>query len=323
MDKPLLLSLLRQMLLIRRFEERSAEMYTMGKIGGFLHLYIGQEAVGVGAISVLEPHDYIVSHYREHGHALARGMESGRVMAELFGRVTGVSKGKGGSMHLFDAAKGFFGGYAIVGAGMPIATGLALASQYAGDGRVTLNFFGDGAVNQGEFHESLNLAALWRLPVVFLCENNQYAMGTSIERTSAVKEVHKRASAYGIPGTSVDGMDLMAVREATREAVERARSGGGPTLLEAITYRFRGHSMADPTMVYRSRDEEDHWKKRDPIPLFESWLKSAELITDAEIEALNREVANEVAEAIRFADESPEPPLTALLEDVYAGDTNA
>ncbi len=318
MDKTELVSLFRQMLLIRRFEEDSAEMYARGKIGGFLHLYIGQEAVGVGAISALAPQDYIVSHYRDHGHALARGTEPGRVMAELFGKATGVSKGKGGSMHLFDVSRGFWGGYAIVGAAMPIAVGLALASQYQNGSRVVLNFFGDGAVNQGEFHESLNLAALWKLPVVFLCENNKYAMGTSVERASAVPELYRRASAYAIPGLPVDGMDLLAVRDVTQQAMDRARSGDGPTLIEAITYRFRGHSMADPTMVYRTREEEDQWKGRDPITLFQGKLEEQGLITPAEVEALMKEAEAEVAEAIRFADESPEPPLSALYEDVYA-----
>ncbi|HWO94529.1 MAG TPA: thiamine pyrophosphate-dependent enzyme, partial [Dehalococcoidia bacterium] len=234
------------MLLIRRFEDAAAEQYTRARIGGFLHLYNGQEAVAVGAIPVLREDDYIVTHYRDHGQALARGIEPGRVMAELFGKETGVSRGKGGSMHLFDASRHFMGGYAIVGGHLPLACGLALAAQYRGEDTAVLCFFGDGAVNEGEWHESLNLAAVWNLPVVFFCENNEYAMGTAISRASAVIEVWKRTCAYDIPSERIDGMDLWAVRDATQRALAHVRAGKGPILLEAVTYRFRGHSMADP-----------------------------------------------------------------------------
>lgn len=312
-----LLDLYRQMVLVRRFEEKAAEMYTRGKIGGFLHLYIGQEATGVGAIAALRPEDYVVSHYREHGHCLAKGSDPKRVMAELFGKATGLCRGKGGSMHLFDAETGFLGGYAIVAGGMPIAVGLALASAYREDGRVVLNFFGDGAANEGEFHESLNLAALWKLPVVFLLENNLYAMGTALERACAEPELYRRAVAYAMPGLRVDGMDVLAVLEATKEAVDRARSGGGPTLLEAITYRYRGHSMADPAQ-YRTKEEEAEWRHRDPLEQFAGRLLADDGFTQAELDGVQGEVEAELEEAVRFAEESPELPLSALYEDTYA-----
>ena len=315
-DRGQLIDLLRQMMLIRRFEEKAAEMYARRKIGGFLHLYIGQEAVGVGAISTLGPSDYIVSHYREHGHALARGLEPGPLMAELFGRATGVSRGRGGSMHLFDVKRGFMGGYAIVGGHMPLAVGLALASSYLKNGRIVLNIFGDGAVNQGEFHESLNLASVWKLPVVFLCENNLYGMGTDVRRVSAEPEIHKRACAYNIPAERVDGMDLLAVREAARRAVDWARGGKGPYFLEAVTYRFRGHSMADPEF-YRDKAEVERWKAQDPIVRFRRYLEGEGLISEEEARSLEEGVEAVINEAVRFADESPEPPLEALYEHVY------
>jgi pyruvate dehydrogenase E1 component alpha subunit len=315
-DRGQLIDLLRQMMLIRRFEEKAAEMYARRKIGGFLHLYIGQEAVGVGAISTLGPSDYIVSHYREHGHALARGLEPGPLMAELFGRATGVSRGRGGSMHLFDVKRGFMGGYAIVGGHMPLAVGLALASSYLKNGRIVLNIFGDGAVNQGEFHESLNLASVWKLPVVFLCENNLYGMGTDVRRVSAEPEIHKRACAYNIPAERVDGMDLLAVREAARRAVDWARGGKGPYFLEAVTYRFRGHSMADPEF-YRDKAEVERWKAQDPIVRFRRYLEGEGLISEEEARSLEEGVEAAINEAVRFADESPEPPLEALYEHVY------
>jgi pyruvate dehydrogenase E1 component alpha subunit len=315
-DRGQLIDLLRQMMLIRRFEEKAAEMYARRKIGGFLHLYIGQEAVAVGAISTLGPSDYIVSHYREHGHALARGLEPGPLMAELFGRATGVSRGRGGSMHLFDAKRGFMGGYAIVGGHMPLAVGLALASSYLKNGRIVLNIFGDGAVNQGEFHESLNLASVWKLPVVFLCENNLYGMGTDVRRVSAEPEIHKRACGYNIPAERVDGMDLLAVREAARRAVEWARGGNGPYFLEAVTYRFRGHSMADPEF-YRDKAEVERWKAQDPILRFRRYLEDEGLISEEEARSLEEGVEATINEAVRFADESPEPPPEALYECVY------
>jgi len=304
------------MMLIRRFEEKAAEMYARRKIGGFLHLYIGQEAVAVGAISVLGEDDYIVSHYREHGHALARGLDPRRVMAELFGRAAGVSRGRGGSMHLFDVSKNFMGGYAIVGGHMPIAVGLALASACLKNGRVTLNVFGDGAVNQGEFHEALNLASVWKLPVVFLCENNLFGMGTDVRRVSAEPEPHKRACGYNMPAEQVDGQDMLAVREAARQAVDWAREGKGPYFLEAVTYRFRGHSMADPEL-YRDKSDVEPWKARDPITLFRRKLEAKGLLTAADFEAMQAEADRAADEAVRFADESPEPDLNALYENVY------
>jgi pyruvate dehydrogenase E1 component alpha subunit len=308
--------LYRQMLLIRRFEERAAQDYAYQKIGGFLHLYIGEEAVAVGAISVLRPDDYVVGHYRDHGHALAKGCDPKRVMAELYGKATGLCKGKGGSMHLFDAEHGMLGGYAIVAGGMPIAAGHALASAYLGDGRVTLDFLGDGAANEGEFHETLNLAALWKLPMAFIIENNFYAMGTRVDRASAEPQLWKRAAAYGMPGKQIDGMDVLEVRAAAAEAVQRARAGEGPSLVEAMTYRFRGHSMADPTQ-YRAKAEEQEWKARDPILHFEQALRAAHLLTDQELADLARSVEDQVREAAEFADQSPFPAPAALYEDIY------
>ena len=318
MEKWQYTDLLRQMLLIRRFEEKAAEMYMRGKIGGFLHLYIGEEAMAVGSISTLKPQDYIVSHYREHGHALARGIEPQRIMAELFGRSTGTSKGKGGSMHLFDAQRGFLGGYAIVGGMMPIAVGLGLAAQQQGNDSVTLCFFGDGAVNEGEFHESLNLAALWNLPVVFFCENNGYGMGSPISDTFAGTDIFRFAPVYGIntPG-KIDGMDVFEVMEATREAVDRARKGQGPTFIEAISYRFRGHSMADP-MVYRKKTEEEEWRNKGPIVRMKRHMEELGLLDEAEMKALEAETDEVIEDAVRFADESPVLPYESISDDVYA-----
>lgn len=318
MEKWQYTDLLRQMLLIRRFEEKAAEMYMRGKIGGFLHLYIGEEAVAVGSISTLKPQDYIVSHYREHGHALARGIEPRRVMAELFGRSTGTSKGKGGSMHLFDAERGFLGGYAIVGGMMPIAVGLGLAAQQQGNDSVTLCFFGDGAVNEGEFHESLNLAALWNLPVVFLCENNGYGMGSPIQDTFAGTDIFRFAPVYGMntPG-KIDGMDVFEVMEATREAVDRARKGQGPTFIEVMTYRFRGHSMADP-MVYRKKTEEEEWRNKGPIIRMKRHMEEFGLLDEGEMKALEAEVDEVVEDSVQFADQSPVLPFESISDDVYA-----
>ena len=318
MEKWQYTDLLRQMLLIRRFEEKAAEMYMRGKIGGFLHLYIGEEAVAVGSISTLKPQDYIVSHYREHGHALARGIEPRRVMAELFGRSTGTSKGKGGSMHLFDAERGFLGGYAIVGGMMPIAVGLGLAAQQQGNDSVTLCFFGDGAVNEGEFHESLNLAALWNLPVVFLCENNGYGMGSPIQDTFAGTDIFRFAPVYGMntPG-KIDGMDVFEVMEATREAVDRARKGQGPTFIEVMTYRFRGHSMADP-MVYRKKTEEEEWRNKGPIIRMKRHMEELGLLDEGEMKALEAEIDEVVEDSVQFADQSPVLPFESISDDVYA-----
>ena len=318
MQKNEYMDLLRQMLLIRRFEEKAAEMYMRGKIGGFLHLYIGEEAIAVGAISTLQPQDYIVSHYREHGHALARGMEPRRVMAELFGRSGGTSKGKGGSMHLFDADLGFLGGYAIVGGMMPIGVGLGLGAKHLGNDRVTLCFFGDGAVNEGEFHESLNLAALWNLPVVFLCENNGYGMGSPIQDTFAGTDIFRFAPVYGMntPG-QIDGMDVFEVMDATKEAVDRARNGQGPTFIEAKTYRFRGHSMADP-MVYRKKTEEEEWRNKGPIIRLRHHMEELGLLDEADMQALETEIEEIVKDSVEFADSSPVLPHEAIYDDVYA-----
>jgi pyruvate dehydrogenase E1 component alpha subunit len=308
----------RQMLLIRRFEEECARLYMRGKIRGFLHLYIGEEAVAVGAISALGPDDYIITHYRDHGHALARGMDPKVIMAELCGKATGSSHGKGGSMHLMDASKNFMGGYAIVGGHMPLAVGLGLASKYKGEDRVTLCFFGDGAVNQGEFHESLNLASLWKLPVLFFLENNLYGMGTHVDRTHAGgRDIYLVAEAYKIPAAQIDGMDLIAVREATTEAVRRIRSGSGPVFLEAMTYRYRGHSMADPT-AYREASEVEEWRAKDAIERFKSISLEEGLITKADVVAIDKEVEATVEEAVRFAEESPEPEMDELYSNVYA-----
>src|SRR6266545_4728989 len=276
------LDLLRQMLLIRRFEERSSDLYQMGKIRGFLHLYIGEEAVAVGTMQALTPEDAIVSTYREHGHALARGMPASGLMAELYGKATGCSRGRGGSMHFFDAERRFFGGYAIVGGGLPIAVGLALADKMMGLKRVTACFFGDGAVVEGEFHESLNLAKLWDLPVLFICENNLYAMGTALAVSHSVTDLASKAQAYNVPSQAVDGMNILAIETATKAAAERVRQGSGPEMLEMRTYRFRGHSLADPEL-YRSKEEVEHWKERDPIPAFIQKLRDLQLLGDPDL----------------------------------------
>jgi pyruvate dehydrogenase E1 component alpha subunit len=311
------IELLRTMVKIRRFEEKAAEMYARGKIKGFLHLYIGQEAIATGAIAALRDDDYIVSHYREHGHALARGLDPNRVMAELFGRETGVTGGRGGSMHLFDVSKSFLGGYAIVAGHMPLACGLALAEQYKGTDRIAVNFHGDGAVNEGEFHEALNLASVWKLPVVFICENNLYGMGTDVRRVSAVVEIYKRVvEAYAMPAEQVDGMDVLAVRDAVSEATKRARSGQGPVFLEMICYRFRGHSMSDAEL-YRDKDEIEIWKRLDPIKQLRERLQRDDLLSDADFERMQAEADEMANEAARFADESPEPPLESLYRHVY------
>lgn len=314
-----LIDLLRQMLVIRRFEEKCAEMYALGKIGGFLHLYIGQEAVAVGAISVLRPDDYVIASYREHGHALAKGSDPGKVMAELFGRADGLCKGKGGSMHLFDKTRNFLGGHAIVAGQIPIGTGAAFASKYEGKDQVTLCFFGDGAVNQGVFHEALNLAALWHLPIVYICENNRYGMGTSVDRATSVTNLYRRAEAYGMLGEAVDGMDLLAVRERVGLAVERARRDCIPSFIEAETYRFRGHSMADPG-TYRTKDEVEEQKRHDPVLLFRDRLMADGVLKDSDWKQLEKEVRDIVEGAVRYADASPEPPLEWLLTDVYVSE---
>lgn len=317
MDRELRLRFYQQMQLIRRFEEKAGEQYGRGKIGGFLHLYIGEEACAVGAINTLRHEDYIVTHYRDHGHALVKGCSPRAVMAELYGKATGVSGGMGGSMHLFCPYNRMMGGYAIVGGHIPIGTGVALGIQQQHQDLVCMDFFGDGAVNEGEFHEALNLASIWKLPIVFFCENNLYAMGTALDRASAVPEVYKRAEAYAMPSRQVDGMDVEAVYRTTMEAVERARHGDGPTLIEAITYRFKGHSMAD-AVTYRTRDEEETWRPRDPITLLGQKLVQANEATVEELQAIDTQVQAQVEDAVRFAEESPEPTLEQMYSYVYA-----
>lgn len=317
LDKKTLLNFLHQMLLIRKFEDKAAELYARGKIAGFLHLYNGQEASAVGAISTLEERDLLITHYRDHGHAIARGMDVNRCMAELLGKATGTSKGRGGSMHFFDASLGMLGGWAIVAGHLPLAVGLGLASNYLGKGQVVLCVFGDGATNNGYFHEALNMAKLWKAPVVFLCENNLYGMGTAVHRASATLEMFRKAAPHGIPGERVDGMDVLAVREAATKAVEHARRGDGPYFLEVLTYRFRGHSMADP-ILYRDKAEVEEWKQRDPIVIFRQRLEKEGLLSPQELEQIERETDELVVEAVRFAEESPDPPLTDLYEDIYS-----
>jgi pyruvate dehydrogenase E1 component alpha subunit len=304
------------MSLIRRFEDKVAEMYTRGKITGFCHLYAGEEAVAVGAIHGLFDKDYVVSTYREHGHCLAKGASPRVVMAELFGKATGISKGRGGSMHLFDPALRFMGGYAIVGGGLPIATGLGLSIAYRGDPEVVCCFFGDGALPQGAFHESLNMASLWKLPVIFVCENNFYGMGTLVQNAICQEELYRFADPYKIPGIRVDGMDVVEVYAAVSEAAARAREGKGPSLIEAITYRFRGHSMSDPA-EYRSKREERIWQERDPIKRYRNLLMHERRILPAVLDRIDQEESALVDDAVKFADESPEPPLSELTKNVY------
>jgi len=317
-DADTLRKMLRDMLLIRRFEEKSGEAYALGKIGGFCHLYIGQEAVGVGTMAALRPDDYVLTSYREHGQALARGMSARAVMAELCGKATGCSGGKGGSMHLFDVSKNFLGGHAIVGGHIPLVAGVAFAIKYREGDQVAVAFFGEAAVNNGAFHEALNMAALWRLPAIFICENNRYGMGTALERASAIYDVAQRACSYDMPAEVVDGMDVLAVRDAVSRAAQRARDRYTPTLLEIRTYRFMGHSMSDPIHGhYRTKDEVDQMKARDPIHSFAEKLRAEGAIDDEHWQAMEADVADEVADAVRFADESPEPGAEALTADVY------
>lgn len=312
------LELFRQMFLIRQFEIACGENYSKGLIRGFLHLYIGQEATGVGAISTLREDDYVVSHYRDHGHALARGLDVNRSMAELFGRATGTSKGKGGSMHLFDAAKGFMGGHAIVAGQLPLAAGLALAQQYNKTDALTICFFGDGSTNQGIYHETMNLAAVWKLPVLFFLENNMYGMGSSIERVRAGGiDFYPGMATYGIPAAEVDGMDVLAVKEATEIAVERIRDGEGPQFIEAKTFRFAGHSLADG-QKYRGQEEVKEWEERDPVATFPAQLIKRGLVTSDQIDEIKTEVNEAVAKAVEFAEQSPDPDLPEIYNDVLA-----
>ncbi len=309
--------LLRQMLLIRTFEDKCVELYSAGEIRGFVHLYIGEEAVATGVNQALTADDSIVSTYREHGHALARGMPLDSLMAEMFGKTTGCSRGRGGSMHLFDVSRRFYGGNAIVGGGLPLAVGVALADKLRGDQRVTACFFGDGAVAEGEFHECMNLAALWQLPVLFCCENNLYAMGTALERAQAQTDLALRAGSYGMPAWPVDGMDALAVEHAARSAAEAIREGGGPHFLELRTYRFRAHSMYDPEL-YRDKAEVEEWKKRDPIDLLAARMRDSGELSDADFQAMSDELTGEIDKAITAARAAPAEPVEDLTRFVYS-----
>jgi pyruvate dehydrogenase E1 component alpha subunit len=317
-DSQLALKLYKDMLLIRRFEEKAGQLYGMGLIGGFCHLYIGQEAVVVGMQSCITNDDAVVTSYRDHGHMIACGMDPKGIMAELTGRIDGFSKGKGGSMHMFSVEKNFWGGHGIVGAQVSIGTGLGFAAQYKGTKNVSLTYFGDGSANQGQVYESFNMASLWKLPVIYIIENNQYAMGTSVQRSSATTELYQRGEAFGIPGKQVNGMDAFAVREAGLEAVEWARSGKGPMLLEMKTYRYRGHSMSDPAK-YRSKEEVEQFKEhRDPIEGMKTMLIKEGVGTEEFFKEADKEVKAIVNEAAEFAQQSPEPPESEVWTDVLA-----
>ena len=317
------MELLRSMLLQRRFEERTAEAYALGRIGGFCHLYIGQEAVSSGSISTLRDDDYVMTTYRDHGQALARGMSARSIMAELFGKIDGCSRGKGGSMHLFDRNVNFLGGHGIVGGHVPLATGVAFAIKYRGGDQVCLCFMGESVVNTGAFHEALNMAGLWKLPVVYIIENNRYGMGTALERASAIHDIYERGAAYNIARTQCDGQDVFAVQKTVREAVERARKDSLPTLLEARTYRFMGHSMSDAVSgTYRTKAELEEWQKRDPIVLLRMHMQEKGELTDEALQKLDEEIKAEVQDAIDFAEKSPEPPPEALFEDVLVDTTS-
>jgi len=308
--------LYRQMLLIRRFEERCAQLYVEGKIGGFLHLYIGQEAVGVGAMSLLRPDDYFITSYRDHGYALARGSDPRALLAELCGKATGISRGKGGSMHLYDVPRGNFGGDGIVGGHLPIAAGIGYGIRLRGSDQVALCFFGDGAVNEGAFHEALNVSALWDLPVVYIIENNRYGMGTALDRASSVKDLYQRGSAYGMPRRDVNGMDLVAVRQVLGEAIDLARKEKRPSLVEMETYRYRGHSMSDPGK-YRTKEEVEQMMGYDPVFQFGKRLKEQERFGEADLEAVDQAVLSRIEDAVRFAEQSAPPAPESLYEDVY------
>ena len=320
-DKETARKYLLEMLKIRHFEEACGRMYMQGKIKGFLHLYIGEEAIAVGAISQLTKQDYVITHYRDHGHALARGMDPNKVMAELYGKKDGSSRGKGGSMHLFDKQLNFMGGYAIVGGHLPIAIGLGLALKKQKKEGVVLCFFGDGAVNEGEFHESMNLAALWDLPVLFYLENNQYGMGTHVKRSSAAADIlYKFADLYGMPATRIDGMDVITVQDSTKEAINKIRTNSGPVLIEAMTYRFRGHSMADPS-AYRDDSEIEEWQDKDPILLFKQYVKENNLLTDSDISNIENEVKVIIEDCLKFAEDSPLPDMSVARDKIYYSDS--
>ncbi|MGD0574911.1 MAG: pyruvate dehydrogenase (acetyl-transferring) E1 component subunit alpha [Anaerolineales bacterium] len=305
-----------EMVLIRKLEERAAELYQEGRIGGFLHLYIGEEAVGVGVVSARENGDRVITAYRDHGVAIACGLESRVVMAELLGKQTGCSKGRGGSMHMADVSKNFWGGHAIVGSHLPVATGLALGDKYSGRAGVTICLFGDGATNIGYFHEALNLSKVWSLPVLWICENNKYGMGTSVERASAVSEIRQKAAGYDIASARVDGMDVVAVQEATLGALKEIRAAGGPRFLEAVTYRYKGHSMGDPER-YRQPEEIRQWEENDPIGIFRKYLTGKKIASKTELDESDRKAEAELQEAVAFAEASPDPAPEDLFDDLY------
>jgi pyruvate dehydrogenase E1 component alpha subunit len=317
MEKQEYLDLFHQMVLIRRVEEEAAQLYQQGKVGGFLHLYIGQEAVSTGLVSARKPQDRVITAYRDHGVALNVGIPATAVIAELLGKSTGVSKGRGGSMHMADVNKNFWGGHAVVGAHLPIAAGLALGDHYRGTDGVTICMFGDGATNIGFFHEALNLSKVWNLPVLWVCENNQYGMGTTVERASAVIEIRQKAEGYCIPNSRVDGMDVLAVRKAAEEAIAQVRDGNGPYFLEVMTYRFRGHSMGDPER-YRSSAEVKKWQVDDPIGVYHRYLLEQKITTEAELDDIDQRVVQEVQAAVQFAESSPEPAPETLFDNIYA-----
>jgi pyruvate dehydrogenase E1 component alpha subunit len=317
MDKQKILELYYQMVLIRRLEERGAELYQAGKIGGFMHLYIGQEAVSTGLIAARQPQDRVITAYRDHGVAINCGIPANQVMAELLGKATGISKGRGGSMHMADVTKNFWGGHAIVGAHLPLAAGLALGDKYAGRDGVTICMFGEGATNIGFFHEALNLSKVWNLPVLWVCENNHYGMGTAVERASAVSDIEQKAEGYGIPHGCVDGMNVMGVYKSSSEAIEKVRAGNGPFLLEFMTYRFRGHSMGDPER-YRKQEEVRKWEEQDPIGIFNAYLIADEGISAKILDEIEARASEDVQKAVEFAEASPEPTLESLFDDIYA-----
>lgn len=320
LSKDTLVAMYEQMVLIRRFEERAGQAYGIKKIQGFCHLYIGQEAVAVGATAALKPDDYMMTGYRDHAHPLARGCDPGMLMAELFGRGSGYSKGKGGSMHLIDIEHYFYGGYGIVGGQIPLAAGMAFASKYRNEGRVAICFFGDAAANQGVFLETMNMAAKWKLPVIYVCENNRYGMGTDIARVSSVPEIHKRAVGYGVPGEAYDGMDVVKSHDAIAKWAKYAREGNGPVLLEALTYRFRGHSMSDAA-TYRTKEEVEDERKNDPIPKHRAYLLEKKVVKEADLDAIDEAVKKRVDEAVAFADAAEEPSIDELHKDtIIEGD---
>ena len=316
MNKEKLLQMYYEMVLIRRLEERGAELYTAGKIGGFMHLYIGQEAVSTGLIAARQPQDRVITAYRDHGVALNCGIPPNQVMAELMGKATGASQGRGGSMHMADVTRNFWGGHAIVGAHLPLAAGLALGDKYAGRDGVTICMFGEGATNIGFFHEALNLSKVWMLPVLWVCENNMYGMGTKVERASAVSEIQQKAEGYGMQHERADGMDVLAVYAAAKKGIETVRSGSGPRLLEIMTYRYRGHSMGDPER-YRKQEEVRKWEEHDPIGIFHAFLTGKKMATTRGLEEIEARAKADVQKAVEFAEASPEPGLDTLFDHVY------